>query len=268
MKILTQRALITLLFPCLFLVIFYGVMGISQIEQLDLSHWGIYPREVRGLAGILTHPFVHAGWEHLYSNSLPFVLLTWALCYFYRDWGLLVFFLLWIGTGVLTFAIGQPGWHIGASGIIYALASFLFFSGIFRRHPPLIALSLLVIFLYGSLVWGLFPSPYTLQQNISWEGHLSGGFMGLLLAVAFRHKGPQRRNPFEEEEEGEEKEERTMDGEHHEDGITGATESGGTENGSTENGCAENGNGENGNGESGVTGIEYHYIPPFDRPSN
>ena len=241
MKTATRRALITLLFPCLLLLIFYAVMGIATIEHLDVTRWGVYPREAKGLLGILTHPFVHAGWKHLYSNSLPFVLLTWALCYFYRDWGLLVFFLLWIGTGLLTFFIGQPAWHIGASGIIYAMTSFLFFSGVIRRHPPLIALSLLVIFLYGSLVWGLFPSPYTVELNISWEGHLSGGFMGLLLAIAFRRKGPQRHNPFENEEE---EEENAMDDENKEENVENE------ENNKTKS--------------EEVTNIMYHYIPPAE----
>jgi membrane associated rhomboid family serine protease len=97
-----------------------------------------------------------------------------------------VFFLTWIITGILVWLGGRSSYHIGASGLIYGFASFLFFSGIIRNSINLLAISLLVVFLYGSLVWGIFPFDY----KISWESHLFGALTGFALAAAFRHYGP------------------------------------------------------------------------------
>ena len=116
-----------------------------------------------------------------------------------------ILYAIWIGCGILTFAIGKPGWHVGASGIIYGLAFFLFFSGLLRKHVPLVAISLLITFLYGGLVWNMFPQ--FAKPTTSWEGHLSGAIAGTLCAFAFKGQGPQRRDPFEEEEPTEEGEE-------------------------------------------------------------
>jgi membrane associated rhomboid family serine protease len=114
-------------------------------------------------------------------------------------------------SGIILWIIGRESWHIGASGLIYALAFFLFFSGLIRRHIPLIAISLIITFLYGSMVWHIFP--WKVNDPISWEGHLSGGFTGLMLAVFFRNQGPQR--PIheweDEEEEDDENENKEFD---------------------------------------------------------
>lgn len=128
---------------------------------------------------------------------MPFLL--WCLLYFYRDLGIGILFFIWIVSGILTFIIGKPGWHIGASSIIYSLAFFLFFSGILRKHVPLVALSLLVTFLYGSLVWNMFPQ--FASSTTSWEGHLGGAAAGIAAAILFRHKGPQQPELFIDEEE-------------------------------------------------------------------
>ena len=100
-----------------------------------------------------------------------------------------VFLWTWFLTGLLVWLAGREAWHIGASGLVYGLASFLFFSGILRWHFRLIALSLLIVFLYGSMVWGLFPGVY---KNVSWESHMLGFFSGVVLALWFRNEGPQR----------------------------------------------------------------------------
>lgn len=112
------------------------------------------------------------------------------------------FFIIWIGCGTITFLIGKPGWHIGASGIIYGLAFFLFFSGLLRKYVPLIAISLLVTFLYGGLVWNMLP--YFAPSGTSWEGHLSGAVTGTICALAFMNHGPQKPEPFANEDEEEE----------------------------------------------------------------
>ena len=155
--------------------------------------------EKRGVFGIFAHPLVHSSFKHLFANTIPFFFLSWCLFYFYRDIAPYIFFTIWIGCGLFTFLIGKPGWHIGASGIIYGLAFFLFFSGLLRKHVPLIAISLLITFLYGGLVWNMFPQ--FAKETTSWEGHLSGAITGTLCSIAFMKYGPQRPEPFADEED-------------------------------------------------------------------
>lgn len=191
----------------LFLIFILYMLKITEIGMgWNFSRMGIYPMESRGIPGILAHPLIHSDFSHLLANTLPLFFLSWCLFYFYRGIAGRIFISIWLGCGLLTFIIGKPGWHIGASGLVYGLAFFLFFSGILRKYIPLIAISLLVTFLYGGIVWHMFPdfSP----TNMSWEGHLSGGIMGTLCAFAFMNNGPQRPQPFaDEEEEAEEAEE-------------------------------------------------------------
>ena len=165
----------------------------------DFTKLGVYPMEKRGVFGIFAHPLVHSSFKHLFANTIPFFFLSWCLFYFYRDIAPYIFFTIWIGCGVFTFLIGKPGWHIGASGIIYGLAFFLFFSGLLRKHVPLIAISLLITFLYGGLVWNMFPQ--FAKETTSWEGHLSGAITGTLCSIAFMKYGPQRPEPFADEED-------------------------------------------------------------------
>jgi membrane associated rhomboid family serine protease len=161
---------------------------------------------IQGLPGILFSPFVHADFTHLFNNSIPLFFLSIALFYFYSEVALKVFIWTYFLTGLLVWIAGRAAWHIGASGLIYGLASFLFFSGIIRRYFRLIALSLLIVFLYGSMVWGLFPGVY---KNVSWESHMLGFFSGVVLAVSYRNQGPQQpvyewmAEETEENEEGE-----------------------------------------------------------------
>lgn len=204
MKQDVQRIMLAAAYP-LFLIFILYIFSFWELGmEWDLSHLGVYPLEKRGVVGILTHPLVHSGFSHLFANTLPLFFLLWCLFYFYRGISGGIFALIWVGCGLITFVIGKPGWHIGASGLIYGLAFFLFFSGILRKYIPLIAISLLVTFLYGGIVWHMIPafSP----ANMSWEGHLSGGVMGTLCAFAFMGYGPQRPEPFGEEDDGMEEE--------------------------------------------------------------
>lgn len=169
------------LFP-IFILYILKIMEVGM--DWDFSRLGVYPMEKRGLVGILTHPLIHSGFSHLLANTIPLFFLSWCLFYFYRGIAGKIFILIWLGGGLLTFLIGKPGWHIGASGLIYGLAFFLFFSGILRKYIPLIAISLLVTFLYGGIIWHMFP--YFSPTNMSWEGHLSGGIMGDTLCFRFR----------------------------------------------------------------------------------
>ncbi|WP_276878521.1 rhomboid family intramembrane serine protease [Bacteroides heparinolyticus] len=202
MKNEIRKMALAAVIPMFLLFTLYTLKVLETGMDWDFTRLGVYPMEKRGVFGIFAHPLVHSGFKHLLANTMPLFFLTWCLFYFYRHIAPYIFFSIWIGCGMLTFLIGKPGWHIGASGIIYGLAFFLFFSGILRRHVPLIAIALLVTFLYGGLVWNMFPQ--FVQTNISWEGHISGAIAGTLSAIGFIRHGPQRPEPFVDEEEEEE----------------------------------------------------------------
>ena len=202
MKNEIRKMALAAVIPMFLLFILYTLKDLETGMDWDFTRLGVYPMEKRGVFGIFAHPLVHSGFKHLLANTMPLFFLTWCLFYFYRHIAPYIFFSIWIGCGMLTFLIGKPGWHIGASGIIYGLAFFLFFSGILRRHVPLIAIALLVTFLYGGLVWNMFPQ--VVQTNISWEGHISGAIAGTLSAIGFIRHGPQRPEPLVDEEEEEE----------------------------------------------------------------
>ncbi len=210
--ILESKRILYALFVPLVLIIILWIIHIFQWEShANWSSLGIFPRAGQGLTGILTGPLIHANFKHLFSNTVPLLILGWCLFYFYKDLSYLVFPIIWLGTGFITWCIGRESWHIGASGLVYGMSFFLFFSGIFRKYIPLMAISLLVAFLYGSLVFNMLPVSELADYNISWEGHLSGGITGLLTAVIYRNKGPQKpAGPFDNEiEETEEEKEET-----------------------------------------------------------
>lgn len=195
-----KKLLLSMIIPGIFIFFMWLVKIIEVLFDIDLSRFGIYPLNAKGLSGIFLSPFIHADFTHLFNNSIPLFFLSIALFYFYSEVALKVFIWTYFLTGLLVWFAGREAWHIGASGLVYGLASFLFFSGIIRRYFRLIALSLLIVFLYGSMVWGLFPGVY---KNVSWESHMLGFFSGVLLAVCFRNQGPQKPvyEWMEEEEE-------------------------------------------------------------------
>jgi membrane associated rhomboid family serine protease len=197
-----KKFLLSLIIPGIFVFLMWLSRAIELLFEIDLSGLGIYPLSPKGLPGILISPFIHENVNHLFNNSLPLFILSVALFYFYSEIALRIFLLTYILTGALVWVGGREAWHIGASGLVYGIASFLFFSGIIRKYYRLVALSLLVVFLYGEMVWGLFPGIY---KNISWESHMLGFASGIFLAVFYRNEGPQKPvyEWMEEEEEDE-----------------------------------------------------------------
>lgn len=202
MRIESKKIVLALFFPALFVLVLWLILLLETGLDAEWHRWGVYPRTLEGLRGVLASPLIHSSAEHLFSNSLPLLVLGWCLFYFYRDISFLVFFSLWAFSGIFTWLLGRESWHIGASGLIYAMSFFLFFSGIIRKYIPLIAVSLLVAFLYGSLVWDMLPITELVDPKISWEGHLAGAISGFLCAMIFRKYGPQK--PIEPEEDEEE----------------------------------------------------------------
>jgi len=187
-----KRMLNSLIIPSLLVVLMWAVRIIQTVGGYDFSFLGIYPLKWQGLIGILTTPFIHADFSHLAANSVPMIILGSALFYFYRDLAPRILALIWVFTGFWVWIGAREAYHIGASGIVYGLAAFILVSGIIRRHNGLMAMALVVVFLYGSLIWGIFPEFFP-KENISWESHLFGLIAGVSLAIFYRKQGPQRK---------------------------------------------------------------------------
>lgn len=187
-KLEKKRFYISLAYAAFFILIIWLVWFVEIMLDLDFASYGLFPRKISGLKGIIFAPLIHANLTHLFNNTIPMLVLTTALFYFYPDLSVRIFLLTYLMVGIWVWVGGRDAYHIGASGLVYGLASFLFFSGVFRNYIRLMAVSLVVVFLYGSLVWGIFP----MKDGISWESHLLGAVAGLILAIYFRKSGPQK----------------------------------------------------------------------------
>ena len=167
--------------PLLMVSVLALIFFMEDTGVISWRQFGIRPRELKGLVGIISSPFLHGSLEHLFNNSIPLLILGWAIIYFYRELAMkTVAWIILLGGAWVWLSARADTNHIGASGLIYGLASFLFLSGILRKHTPLIALSLFVVFEYGSMVWGILP----IKEHISWEGHLWGSVAGIVMAGA------------------------------------------------------------------------------------
>ena len=172
--------------PLIGVILIWAVFWLELKFHMNLNEYGVLPRTLKGLRGVFFSPFIHGSVEHLYNNTIPLAVLTASLFYFYKKISLKVLLYGFLLSGILTWLIGRTSYHIGASGIIYVLASFTFFKGIFSKYYRLVALSLIVVFIYGSLLWYIFP----IKDEISWEGHLGGFITGLLLAIFLKTETP------------------------------------------------------------------------------
>jgi membrane associated rhomboid family serine protease len=174
---------------------------------LELARFGVRPREFGGLPGILLAPLLHGGYAHLIANSLPLLVLGAGMLYLYPTSALTVLPAVFLGPGTAVWLFARAGTiHVGASGLVYGLFSYIFVAGLIRRDRRAIAASLLVCFLYGTLVWGVLP----IRPGVSWETHLAAALIGLTLAVALRHRDvpPQKRYSWEGDEGGAAEEEK------------------------------------------------------------
>ena len=165
---------------------------------LGVEDFGVRPRELAGLPGILFAPLVHAGFAHLFSNSLPLIVAGTAMLYLYPQSCLRVLPAIYFGPGVAVWLFARGGSsHLGASGLVYGLVSYIFVAGLIRRDRRAIAASLLVSFMYGTLVWGVLP----VKRGVSWETHLAAALIAVVLAVVLRRldASPRRRYSWEDE---------------------------------------------------------------------
>ena len=172
----------------------------EQLSGIELAQWGVYPRKLSGFVGIFTSPFIHGDWGHITSNSLPLLFLSTGVLYFYREIATPVLLASYITPGLWVWVAARSTYHIGASGVVYALVFFLFFSGVFRKDVRAMAISLVVAFLYGGVVWGILPT----QPGVSWESHLFGAIAGTVVAFFYRKSGPKKKKyDWEDESDAE-----------------------------------------------------------------
>ncbi|MFN5209653.1 MAG: rhomboid family intramembrane serine protease [Bacteroidota bacterium] len=182
----SNRPLFPLFFlPAICVLVMIGVMLIQDLSNTTFYHWGIFPRTSKGLRGILFAPFIHGSWSHLVSNAVPLLLMGFGVFYYFSDTGYKVFFWLAFSNGLWVWSFARASYHVGASGMVYGLAVFLVLSAMLKRNRNLLFFSLVVIFLYGGMVWGVFP----VDPKISWESHLMGAMAGAILAYWYRKEG-------------------------------------------------------------------------------
>lgn len=165
---------------------------------LELSRYGLRPRDPWGLLGLVTAPLLHSGFEHVFSNTAPLVISLTAILYLYPNCALRVVPMIWLGSGLLAWLIGRPSIHIGASGFVYGVLAFVFLSGVLRKDLRSVGVSLMVWFLYGSMVWGVLP----IRPGMSWEMHLSGALLGVAMALVYRNwdRVPVKRYEWEDDD--------------------------------------------------------------------
>jgi membrane associated rhomboid family serine protease len=167
----------------IFALVISSVLVFEKISGVQLSYYGIIPREVSGMFGILLAPMLHSGWEHLIGNMFSFTLLIIILFFTYERSAVAIISIIWVVTGGMVWLIGKENtYHIGASGVIYGLVAFLFFGGIFKGERKSIMISLLVLLVNGGIFNGFLPI-----EGISWESHLYGALTGMVVAFVFKN---------------------------------------------------------------------------------
>lgn len=177
-----------------------GVLWIIHLTTIVFNinrvTMGVYPRRLFGLKGVLTSPLFHSDWGHLFNNSIPLLVSGAIIYYFYRKVAVPVLAIIYFSTGLAVWAFAHQGFHVGASGVLYGLISFIFWSGLFRKNIEAIIMALIVVILYSGMIAGLFPD----DPHISWESHLFGAIMGLATSILFSNVGIQESQKIPEEE--------------------------------------------------------------------
>jgi membrane associated rhomboid family serine protease len=188
-------------FALAFVAMIVAIHLVNWALDLDLQRFGIRPRHPDGLPGILLAPLLHGDFAHLVSNVLPLLVVGTAMLHLYPDSARFVLPAVYVGPGIAVWLFGRDSIHIGASGLVYGLVSYVFVAGLLRRDRRAIAASLLVAFMYGALVWGVLP----INLRVSWETHLAAALIGIVLALLLRRRDvpPRRRYAWEGEPEPE-----------------------------------------------------------------
>ena len=193
----TRKVLYALRFPVLFIVLIWVIHTIKFFSGESFGQLGVYPREFSGLIGVMFSPVIHGDWQHLISNTVVLGPLMGVLYLFYKRVAMKSFFSIYLLTGLSVWLFARPVFHIGASGVVYGLISFLFWTGVFRRNARSIVLSLIILLMYSGYVVGVVPG----KPGISWESHLLGAIVGIVVAYIFKDylEMDEQREPLSEE---------------------------------------------------------------------
>jgi membrane associated rhomboid family serine protease len=184
-----------------FAAVLWLIKGLELLAGVSLIRFGIFPGTIEGLQGVLFAPFIHGSLAHLFANTAPIIVLGTALIYGYPRSARIVIPTLFVAVGLGVWLFARDSYHIGASGLTFGMMFFVFTIGVLRWDPRAIALALLVFFLYGGMIWGIFPG----RPGISYESHLFGAATGIVLAFALRNLDaprPRKRYSWEEEDQG------------------------------------------------------------------
>jgi len=187
-------------FPITLVLLIWAVEGYEYLTDTQLSRFGIYPREWDGIFGIFTAPYLHSDLSHLGSNTVPLFVLTTIMVLFYKRVAVASYIIIQLLTGLAVWLFARQSYHIGASGVVYGLVAFVFWSGLFRRNIRSIILALIVVILYSGYFYGIVPN----KEGVSWESHLFGGLVGIFTAFLFKDlKEPEdiAADPWADEEE-------------------------------------------------------------------
>ena len=196
----TRRLRLAFYLSVSFALFLWAVKLVEFLGGLDFARFGIYPQSPGGLVGILCAPFIHASFAHLFANSAPLIVIGAMLLYGYPRAARLLLPAVYLGGGAGVWLFGRESYHIGASGLVFGMLFFVLTVGVLRWDRRAIALSLVLFFLYGGMIWGILPT----ADEISFESHLSGGLIGILLAFVLRHldpEPPRKQYSWEREEE-------------------------------------------------------------------
>ena len=185
--------------PFLFVVAIWVVHLATYGLGLNLTEFGIYPRRWEGTKGILFYAFIHGDFSHLLSNTTPLFVLSAMILFFYNRVAWPAFLMIYFLSGIAVWMFARPAYHIGASGFIYGMVAFVFWTGVFRRNIKSIALALIVVFYYGSMILGVLP----INPTVSWEGHLFGALAGIIVSYWFMDmiEPDEKRQPYSWEHE-------------------------------------------------------------------
>lgn len=183
-----------------FTAILWLIKIVEAAVGADLFKYGVYPGQLSGLAGILWAPLIHSSFSHLFANTAPLLILGTALLYGYPKSSKIVIPIVYFGTGLGVWFFARHAFHVGASGLTFGFMFFVFTVGALRWDRRAIALAMVVFFLYGGMIWGIFPN----KPDISFESHFFGAMIGITLAVLLRNydpRTPEKKYSWEEDEE-------------------------------------------------------------------
>ena len=183
----TRRFRIAFIVAFSFALLLWGLHLAEYLSGFDFTQFGVYPRRAVGLVGILCSPFIHASLSHLFANTPPIIVIGTMLLYGYPRASKVFLPVAYLGSGLVVWLIAREAYHIGASGLAFGMLFFVFTIGVLRWERRSIAISLLIFFLYGGMISGVIPG----EQRISFESHLSGALIGILLAFLLRHRDPE-----------------------------------------------------------------------------